>query len=182
MNPTVLQPTLQPSSSELQFSSFPQELACEDRKIAVECDGPEHFLQVLGNETLRVENGPTKAKCRILQILGWTVINLDRNEVINNQVNEQWLRDKLLDANVDLSYVGVPTISGLVGNRAILSRGPIFFFLESLLSTPPFQPYYVAKDGFIVVTSQQSHPSWRVYFWERRSSHTIVKESILVGT
>ena len=88
------------------FKSFPGllaiDLACVDRKIAVECNVPKHFLHVLGNSTMRVENGPTKAKRRILQSLGWKVINLDWNEAIENQVNEQWLRDKLFDANVDM--------------------------------------------------------------------------------
>jgi RAP domain len=88
------------------FKSIPGlltiDLACVDHKIAVECDGPEHYLHVLGNSTTRVETGPTKAKRRILQSLGWKVINLDWNEAIENQVSEQWLRGKLLDANADM--------------------------------------------------------------------------------
>ena len=78
------------------------DLACVDRKIAVECNVPKHFLHVLGNSTMRVENGPTKAKRRLLQCLGWKVINLDWNDAIENQVSEQWLMSKVLDASVDL--------------------------------------------------------------------------------
>ena len=31
---------------------LPIDLACVDRMIAIECDGPEHFLQVLGNSEI----------------------------------------------------------------------------------------------------------------------------------
>ena len=51
----------------------------------------------------------------MLQILGWKVIYLDWNEVIDNAANEQWLSRKLVDANVDIQLGGVPTnlIKGL---------------------------------------------------------------------
>ena len=47
-------------------------------KLAVEVDGPSHFLKQVGTgsrTTLR--NGPTMAKRDHLQRLGWTVVSLD---------------------------------------------------------------------------------------------------------
>lgn len=72
------------------------DLACVDRMIAVECNAPERWLSVLGKSDTRVEEGLTKAKRRILQSLGWKVINLDRDEAIKNGTSKQWLRDRLL--------------------------------------------------------------------------------------
>ncbi|KAI2495864.1 RAP domain [Fragilaria crotonensis] len=89
------------------FESIPGmlsiDLACVERRIAIECDGPSHYLSVAGdNEGNRLENGPTKAKRRLLQQLGWNVINLNWAEARQHQVSQEWLRSKLSDAGVVL--------------------------------------------------------------------------------
>jgi very-short-patch-repair endonuclease len=52
--------------------------ACKDWMIAIEFDGPTHFLRDVhaDHEKGRIENGPTQAKRRFLERLGWTVINI----------------------------------------------------------------------------------------------------------
>ena len=64
------------------------DLACKKRRIAVECDGPSHFLKSLGSERLEGlegggrggregrENGQTVAKRRLLTQMGWKVVNI----------------------------------------------------------------------------------------------------------
>jgi hypothetical protein len=83
---------------------LPIHLACRDRMLAIECNDARHFMQELGDSIMRVENGPTKAKRRILQSLGWTVINLDCDDFVisESEMSHDWLRDKLLTAGVDL--------------------------------------------------------------------------------
>ena len=78
------------------------DMACTDRKIAIECDGPSHYLTVLDGSGRSVENGSTKAKRRLLQRLGWKVVNLNWEEAARNQSSKEWLRGKLVDAWVEL--------------------------------------------------------------------------------
>ena len=84
------------------------DMACTERKIAIEFDGPTHFLKALGSGKLTsTENGATKAKRRFLEQLGWTVINLDYRDYINakSRSNEkEWLRKKLKASGVTLSH------------------------------------------------------------------------------
>lgn len=51
------------------LESFPRllsiDIACPDRMIAIECDGPSHYLSNLHSVEEKRENGPTKAKRRI---------------------------------------------------------------------------------------------------------------------
>jgi hypothetical protein len=77
------------------------DIACPDRMVAVECDGPSHYRSKLGDEKRR-ENGPTKAKRRLLQHLGWNVINLNWAEAHQNQTSKEWLLAKLSEASVEL--------------------------------------------------------------------------------
>jgi hypothetical protein len=45
--------------------------------VAIEFDGPSHFLREVGSgKVLELENGATKAKRRFLERLGWKVINV----------------------------------------------------------------------------------------------------------
>ncbi|KAI2507052.1 hypothetical protein MHU86_7321 [Fragilaria crotonensis] len=90
--------------SPFKSGLLPIDLACVDRMVAIECNGPKHYMQDLGDTVTRIENGPTKAKRRILQSLGWTVINLDCDDVViaESEMNHDWLRDNLLKAGVDL--------------------------------------------------------------------------------
>jgi hypothetical protein len=72
---------------EIEFSPFLNrpfvpgllviDAACKDRMIAIEFDGPTHFLRDVhtDHEKGRIENGLTQAKRRFLARLGWTVIN-----------------------------------------------------------------------------------------------------------
>ena len=60
------------------------DFACPERMIAIEFDGPSHFLKAVGSGKLTcTENGATKAKCRYLEQLGWTVINIDYRDYIH---------------------------------------------------------------------------------------------------
>ena len=82
------------------------DFASTEQKIAIEYDGPSHYLKVLGSgELTSTENGATKAKRRFLEQLGWTVINIDYRDFIQAQraSNEkQWLREILIAAGVTL--------------------------------------------------------------------------------
>lgn len=75
------------------------DMACTKRKIAIEFDGPSHFLKELKTGKLtRVEDGAIKSKRRYLQKLGWTVINLDYRdytEARKTKNEKDWLRQKL---------------------------------------------------------------------------------------
>jgi len=83
-------------------------MACTKRMIAIEFDGPSHFLKALGSGKLTsTENGATKAKRRFLEQLGWTVINLDYrdyDEAKSRSNKKEWLRKKLQASGVELSY------------------------------------------------------------------------------
>jgi hypothetical protein len=79
------------------------DIACKERMIAIEYDEPSHFLKDTDFVELAVENGPTKAKRRMLQKLGWTVINLDwKEEIKHRSSSTKWLKNKLRSAGVDV--------------------------------------------------------------------------------
>ncbi len=53
------------------------DMACRKQMVAIEFDGPSHFLREVGSgKVLEVENGATKAKRRFLERLGWKVVNI----------------------------------------------------------------------------------------------------------
>jgi len=73
--------------------------------IAIEFDGPEHYLKAVGTAgaLTKIENGPTKAKRRFLKQMGWKVINIDFRDYdrVRGTSNEKkWSRKKLKDAGV----------------------------------------------------------------------------------
>jgi hypothetical protein len=85
------------------------DFANRESKLAVELDGPSHFLKHLAapqseDDWHRVdwtENGPTRAKRRYLQQLGWTVINLnyrDYQQAKRENGVQDWLGEKVLQA------------------------------------------------------------------------------------
>jgi len=82
------------------------DMACKKRKIAIEFDGPSHFMK--DNKTgdiTRMENGATKAKRRFLERNGWTVINInyqDWMEVDKKSMKKKFLRKTLIQAGVEL--------------------------------------------------------------------------------
>ena len=56
------------------------DFACKERKIAIECDGPSHYLTELtkgAKPNYGRENGPTTAKRRLMEQMGWKVVNID---------------------------------------------------------------------------------------------------------
>jgi hypothetical protein len=78
------------------------DMACKKGMVAIEFDGPRHFLK--GTDFVELsstENGTTKAKRRLLQRLGWTVINLDWKEYKKCNSNTKWLKFKLGEAGVE---------------------------------------------------------------------------------
>ena len=87
------------------LESFPGllsiDIACPDRMIAIECDGPSHYLSTVHGAEKNRENGPTKAKRRLLQELGWNVINLSWMEAHQHKTSEEWVRSKLSKAGVE---------------------------------------------------------------------------------
>ena len=53
------------------------DMACRKKMVAIEFDGPSHFLREVGSgKALELENGSTKAKRRFLERLGWKVVNI----------------------------------------------------------------------------------------------------------
>jgi hypothetical protein len=53
------------------------DMACRKKMVAIEFDGPSHFLREVGSgKVLELENGATKAKRRFLERLGWKVVNI----------------------------------------------------------------------------------------------------------
>ena len=73
--------------------------ACRDRRIAIEFDGPTHYLRLAGSRRLaEIENGPTKAKRRFLKSLGWTVMNvsyLEWGDAGTREGKQELLKSKL---------------------------------------------------------------------------------------
>jgi hypothetical protein len=87
------------------------DVACKEEKIAIEFDGPWHFLNELGSgKVSQTENGTTRAKRQFLENLGWTVINIDYRDWIKakSSGNEKhWLRKKLSSCMLDDGGIGV---------------------------------------------------------------------------
>jgi len=82
------------------------DMACRKQKVAIEYDGPSHFLRSPATgEVTSIKNGPTKAKRRFLEKLGWKVINIDYKdwmEAKRNSESKEWLRSQLEDADVNI--------------------------------------------------------------------------------
>lgn len=80
--------------------------ACKERKLAIEYDGEHHFLKdVKSGKLTTTRDGSSKAKQRLLEELGWTVISLDYRDYIEacqNSNEKVWLRNTLEDAGVIL--------------------------------------------------------------------------------
>ena len=61
------------------------DMACRELNVAVECDGKCNFLTELepgAKENFGKENGRTLAKRRLLEKLGWKVVNLPLHDNI----------------------------------------------------------------------------------------------------
>ena len=85
------------------------DFACKERKVAVEYNGVFHYLtDLVEGGAMRYgggENGRTKAKRRLMEDLGWTVVMLnyaDYKEFETNGEKIKFLRRKLEEAGVAL--------------------------------------------------------------------------------
>ena len=82
VSPFCLSPCLSPfeGGGGRGFSKFLAiDMACNKLKVAVECDGPLHYLTSLepgARENRGRENGKTSAKRRLLTQLGWKVVTV----------------------------------------------------------------------------------------------------------
>ena len=88
------------------------DFACLEQKVAIEFDGPWHYLQAVGTGKLTsTENGATKAKRRYLEQIGWKVINIDYRDYILAQralKEKQWLWKLLNASGVSISNEQIP--------------------------------------------------------------------------
>ena len=91
----------------LSSGMFAIDFACLEQKVAIEFDGPSHYLKsVESGKLTSTENGATKAKRRYLEQLGWKVINIDYrdyNQAQHASTEKQWLRELLNASGVPLS-------------------------------------------------------------------------------
>jgi len=88
------------------------DFACKERKIAVECDGPHHYLTELKKGAMPNhgrENGRTTAKRRLMEQMGWKVVNIDykdsrRLNAMKNTRDKKlhFLRERLKEVGVTL--------------------------------------------------------------------------------
>jgi len=87
------------------------DLACVERKLAIEFHGPLHFLKAPSSgsttEITHEESGTTKAKRRVLEALGWTVVTLDYRE-FQNENREKYLQPCLI--NEKLRTLGIRVV------------------------------------------------------------------------
>ena len=74
------------------------DIASHKYRVAVEVDGPSHFLYSPNFVLLKEYNGPSVFKHRILERLGWKVINIDYREANSHQCSPEWL-SRLLELN-----------------------------------------------------------------------------------
>jgi len=116
------------------------DFACLAQKVAIEFDGPAHYLKAVGSGKLTsTKNGATKAKHRYLEQLGWKVISIDYRDYIQAQRasnQKQWLQ-KLLNAS------GVSLSNEVVGPKTELYVGQK---KEGLLSAPAINNRILFKD------------------------------------
>ncbi|GMH78431.1 hypothetical protein TrST_g4752 [Triparma strigata] len=76
------------SPFEVEREIFKIDIAWRGEKVALEVDGPTHFLR--GTDGKLRRDGPTKAKKRLLEGLGWKVVRLSsrRNEKLKKMEEE----------------------------------------------------------------------------------------------
>ena len=86
-----------------EFSPFEEypglmaiDMACEERMIAVEFDGPSHFVKDGHFRETKIRNGATKTKRRVLESLGWKVVNLDWKDAVQNKRSMEWLEREVV--------------------------------------------------------------------------------------
>ena len=96
-------PFLSTNQGALEFWHI--DCACRERRIAIEFDGPSHYLRLAGSRRVAdIENGPTKAKRRFLKSLGWTVLNVSYFEwadAATREGKQALLKTRLESIDVD---------------------------------------------------------------------------------
>jgi hypothetical protein len=87
------------AESTLPLGMLSIDMACRDRMVAIEFDGPSHFLiEAQSGKVSKVENGATKAKRLFLERLGWNVFNVryaDWDEARGEEDKKELLRAML---------------------------------------------------------------------------------------
>ena len=92
-----------PPSSDFWGGFMAIDFASKDRKVAIEFDGPSHFLNAIGSGKLTTQrNGTTQAKRRLLERLGWTVISLNFREFDRARREFDYLRSEFCREGVEL--------------------------------------------------------------------------------
>ena len=72
------------------------------QQVAVEVDGPSHFLKQVGTGHLTtIRNGATRAKRDHLQRLGWTMVSLDYRDC--NAAREAGTMSQFLQEQLDFA-------------------------------------------------------------------------------
>eukprot|EP00742_Colponemidia_sp_Colp-10_P007673 GILJ01008271.1.p1 GENE.GILJ01008271.1~~GILJ01008271.1.p1 ORF type:complete len:1377 (+),score=161.86 GILJ01008271.1:344-4132(+) len=79
---------------ERQYQAeFSIDIACPEVKVAIEIDGPSHFLS-----DLKTPNGPTVLKRRLLTLLGWTMLSVNSSvwgELVTRSQKMLYIRELL---------------------------------------------------------------------------------------
>ena len=84
-----------PLSSTDRVTTFNAKNETENKKVAIEFNGPSHYLRCNGGD---VENGQTKFKRRLLEKLNFTVVSIhwdDWRRAINTNSEKDFLLDLL---------------------------------------------------------------------------------------
>ena len=79
-------------------TGYSLDLALRSSLIAVEVDGPSHFLRNPGTQGEHLPNGSTLLKRRLLRMAGWHVVSVpffEWDPLLNRQAQCQYLRSHL---------------------------------------------------------------------------------------
>ena len=146
------------------------DLACCERMIAIEFDGPSHYLKAPGSGKLTsIENGATKAKRRFLELLGYTVVNIDYRDyalVKGSPEEKQWLCEKLgmkgetrvrppkAEFSLDpRASVFVPATSNATNQLTATRMDPDLETTSTAESRTPGSPFNVSASVFVPATA-----------------------------
>ena len=119
-------PALPPEEDAAGFLSI--DMADMERKIAIEYDGAPHFLTDLKEDSKQNhgrENGQSTAKRRLLEKMGWKVLNIpfhvnvDMNKISGpgrKAAKVAYLRDLLTSSGVDVPWHSVKGVDHDIGS------------------------------------------------------------------
>mmetsp|Transcript_22783 Transcript_22783/g.45590 ORF Transcript_22783/g.45590 Transcript_22783/m.45590 type:complete len:273 (+) Transcript_22783:3-821(+) len=88
-----------------EHTSYSIDLALHSSLIAIEVDGPFHFISSLAKKSRKTLNGSTFLKKRLLAAAGWRVINLPyyKWNALSDQSKKKYLEDFLNKAGINTS-------------------------------------------------------------------------------